>query len=218
MCLCCPDMCTAPLDGCHRTRMRGKKRRPRRESHGTACGEKGRSSAWDQGETPVSRDGKCESTKCRTHDERVGGKVTSPASAGGIGLGSCVEGRATGPQTSSRTGACGEPTARPLLDRSAGMRNRTEQNPTPTSVSRLSRRVQESSARSIDRITQREGAYPCWADRSESSARSYAVVPGSGTDPPGFLGGKLWKSLKLNSVSPMTGAGGNGKRPQRSGH
>ena len=189
-----------------------RKRRPRRGVTGRREGKKGAARPGVRGGRHGAATGECESTKCRTHDERVGGKVTSPASAGGIGLGSYVEGRATGPQTSSRTGACGEPTARPLLDRAAGMRNRAEQNPTPTSVSRLSRRVQESSARSIDRITQREGAYPCWADRSESSARSYAVVPGSGTDPPGFLGGKRWKSLKLNPVSPMNGTAGNGNR------
>ena len=57
---------------------------------------------------------------------------------------------------------------------------------TPTELSRLSKRGQESRAQSVDRVTQREGAYPCWGDRSESSARSYAVVPGSGMDPPGF--------------------------------
>ncbi len=121
-----------------------KKRRPRRESHGTACGEKGRSSAWDQGETPVSRDGKCESTKCRTHDERVGGRVTSPANAGGIGLGSYVEGRATGTRRYRGPACVREPTSWPLLDRSAGMRNRTEQNTTPTEASLLSRRVRRA--------------------------------------------------------------------------
>ena len=91
----------------------------------------------------------------------------------------------------------------------AGMRNRTERHEPPTEVSRLSRRGQESRAQSIDRITQREGAYPCWAGRSESSARSYAAVPGPGMDPPGFLRGKRWESLKLNSVSPLFDAAGN---------
>ena len=39
-------------------------------------------------------------------DESVGGVLTSPARACGIGLGSCVDGGATGPRTSSQAGAC----------------------------------------------------------------------------------------------------------------
>ena len=138
----------------------------------------------------MSRDGGMRFDRVPNAVRKSWGKVTSPASAGDIGLGSCVDGGATGTRRYRGPACvrepCGEPTARSNNGWAVGMRNRTEQNSTPTEVSLLSRRVQESSARSIDRITQREGAYPCWADRSESSARSYAVVPGSGTDPPGF--------------------------------
>ena len=52
-----------------------------------------------------------------------------------------------------------------------------------------------SSAQPIHRITHPEGACPSWADLSESNARSYAICPGSGTEPSRFLGTKSWKSL-----------------------
>ena len=44
--------------------------------------EKGRSSTWDQGDTRGAAPGECESTARGLQDERVVGKVTSPARAG----------------------------------------------------------------------------------------------------------------------------------------
>ena len=105
-----------------------------------------------------------------------------------VDLGSRVERGANGPRRLYRRPARvnGEPTAQLLRDRAAGMRNRTKRREHSDRVVPAFDSGQESKAQSIDRITQREGAYPCWADRSESSARSYAAVPGPGMDPPGF--------------------------------
>ena len=59
----------------------------------------------------------------------------------------------------------GEPTSWSLFDRAAGMSKRTERHEhSDRGVSRLSMRGQESRAQSINRVTQREGAYPCWAE------------------------------------------------------
>ena len=62
------------------------------------------------------------------------------------------------------SGACGEPPARPSVDRAAGMGNRTGRHPlrprsarTRYGASLLSRRGEESGAQFLDRITQREG-------------------------------------------------------------
>ena len=189
LCLCCPDMCTAPLDGCHRTRTRGKAPTATGESRDGVWGKRAQLCLGPRGDASEPR-----------REMRIDQVPNARRKSWGEGDESCQcrgyrpgELRRWGSDrnaTLSRTGVC-EGTVRGTNRAVKQWLGRRHEEPdgaesTPTSVSLLSRRVQESSARSIDRITQREGAYPCWADRSESSARSYAVVPGSGTDPPGF--------------------------------
>ena len=69
-------------------------------------------------------------------------------------------------------------------------------------VSRLPNRHRGSSARPLDRLTHREGAYPSWnaVGRAglDPSGRS-----GSGMDPPGFSAGNAGKSQKLRQLSPQ---------------
>ena len=161
------------------------------------------------------RRGNAGSTEGRPHDERVGGgrRVLPVPTLSDRGAASRGE-RPGYERDRSPARVCGT-SGQVTADRAAGMGNRTERQSTPIELSLPSMRGDESGARSLVRITQRECACPCWTDRSESSARSYAVVPGPGTDPPGFCGGKRWQSLKVNPVSPMTDAAGNGKSPQR---
>ena len=73
-------------------------------------------------------------------------------------------------------------------------------------MSRLTNRHRGSGARPLDRLTQREGAYPPWnaVGRAglDPSGRS-----GSGMDPPGFSAGNAGKSQKLRQLSPGQPAG-----------
>ena len=68
-------------------------------------------------------------------------------------------------------------------------------------MSHLPRRLRRSSARPLDRLTQREGAYPSWTAIGRAgldpSGRS-----GSGMDPPGFSARNAGKSQKLTRLSP----------------
>ena len=68
-------------------------------------------------------------------------------------------------------------------------------------VSRFPNWHRRSSARLLDRLTQREGAYPSWnaVGRAglDPSGRS-----GSGMDPPGFSARNAVKSQKLSQLSP----------------
>ena len=70
-------------------------------------------------------------------------------------------------------------------------------------MSHLPRRLRRSSARPLDRLTQRESAYPSWTAIGRAgldpSGRS-----GSGMDPPGFWGGKRWKKPETDSIITRT--------------
>ena len=108
-----------------------------------------------------------------------------------------------------RRPACVEAAAQPRDGCAAGMRNGRGAVRIPTractvldtGVSRLPNRHRRSSARPLDRLTQREGAYPSWnaVGRAglDPSGRS-----GSGMDPPGFSAGNAGKSQKLRQLSP----------------
>ena len=103
----------------------------------------------------------------------------------------------------------------------AGMGNRSERRlhsdqgsevrgtgRTSTSVSRLLKRRSGSRDRPLDRITQREGAYPSWAYRSESGARSYADGPGQGWTLQVSGAGNAGKSLTVQPLLPHNRANG----------
>ena len=104
-------------------------------------------------------DGGMRIDRCRPQSEELGeGDESYQCRA--IGLGSCVEGGATGPRTLSRTGACeGESLrCRYYLTVPQAWGTGRGGKPTPTEGSRLSMRGRESSAQSVDRVTQRECA------------------------------------------------------------
>ncbi len=111
------------------------------------------------------------------------------------------------------------------------MRNRTERQSTPTVSSRLSKRGQESKAQSIPCITQREafcllrtsfgGARlnpsdrPTWEIVRGAKLNPRRNIPDSEMESPGFYGGKHWKSLTVQPVSPAANPNG---RPSASHH
>ena len=219
-------MCSAALT-CAQPRPTDAIERGRVEKAPTATGElpdgvRGKRAQFDLGSgrhQGEPRRGKCESTECRPQDERVVGKVTSPASAGGIGLGSCVIVGRTGPRTSSQTGACVRvPTSWPLLDRAAGMRNRTKRREHSDRVVPAFEAVSGEQG-SIHRPRHAAGrrlsllGQPFGEQRSILGGRSRVW-----DEPSSFLGTKHWKKpeTELSIVEQPSGWKGSGACPPRS--
>ena len=198
-----------------------KKRRPQQVSCRTRRGGKrAQFGLGSGGERRKPRRGKCDSTMCRTQDERVVGKVTSPASAGVIGLGSCVDGERPGRVCQRRPARVKwEPRSRPLHDRAAGMRNRTKRR--EHSDRRCSgfrggfrrARLNPSTASRSERALVPVG--PTVRRAALDPRRSF---PGQGMNPPVFLARNTGKSLKLISVSSNNRADGRVPGPVRPDH
>ena len=126
-----------------------------------------------------------------------------------------VRGEATQPCDSSQTARV-EVATQPRDGCAAGMLNGRGAGRTPTrdlrtryGASRLPNRHRGSSARPLDRLTQREGAYPLW-NAVGRAGLDPSGNSGSGMDPPGFSARNAGKSQKLRQLSPRRRPDGKG--------
>ena len=135
------------------------------------------------------------------------GGVTSPASVGVFDLGSFVDGGAPDRERRRGTGACeGNPTTKPVLDRAAGMGNRTERQSTPTEGSRLRGGVRRAELNPSTASRSGNALIPVGLAVRRAALnprRPFRVWDG----PSRFLRLEtLAKSRNMNPVSPMRGA------------
>ena len=134
------------------------------ESLGRREGKRAQFGLGSGGELRKPRRGNANRPRAERRTKELRGGDESCQSRVLLDLGSCVKWQATGTRRRHRRPACVGNLRLAIVDRAAGMRNRTKRREHSDRNVPAFDSGQESKAQSIDRITQREGAYPCWAD------------------------------------------------------